>query len=165
MSPRRRVEDSAGAALQRLVNIVSHRSGRVVAIMSEASVTLPQVLLLSRVAAVGSTSPSDIAAEAQASAPAASQMIERLVKQGLLRRIEDRRDRRRKVISLSPAARSLLGRLEAARASDYAMGLAPLGAEMKSAMAALLRQAADELEGAQAHRPLRPRRQPREASR
>jgi DNA-binding MarR family transcriptional regulator len=148
MLRRRRVDGEAGAALQRLVNLISHRSGRVISIMSEASVTLPQVLLLNRVDAIGSTSPSDIALEAQASAPAASQMIERLVRQGLLRRVEDPSDRRRKVISLSPAARALLKKLEAARAVDYELGLAPLGAELKSAMAEVLRQAADELERA-----------------
>jgi len=135
-------------ALQRLINLISHRSGKVISIMNEASVTLPQVLLMNRIAAIGATSPSDIALEAQASAPAASQMIERLFRQGLLRRIEDPSDRRRKVISLSPAARSLLRKLEAARAADYELGLATLGADLKSAMAALLRQAADELQGA-----------------
>jgi DNA-binding MarR family transcriptional regulator len=157
MSRRRTVAGGAGLALQRLVDMISHRSGAVLAIMSGASVTLPQVLLLSRVAAIGSTSPSDIALEAQASAPAASQMIERLVRQGLLHRKELPNDRRRKVISPTRRARSLLRRLETARAADYEMGLAPLGSELRNAMALLLQRAVDELAGAQEVRSRRQR--------
>ena len=156
MSRRRTAAGGAGLALQRLVDMISHRSGAVLSIMSDASVTLPQVLLLSRVAAIGSTSPSDIALEARASAPAASQMIERLVQQGLLLRKEAPDDRRRKVISPTRRARSLLGKLEAARAADYELGLAPLSSEFRNAMAMLLYQAVAELAGAQENGRRRP---------
>jgi DNA-binding MarR family transcriptional regulator len=137
---------SAGEALQRLVNLVSHRTGATIAIMSEAAVTLPQVLALSRVEAAGSASPSDLAPGA--SPPAASQMIDRLVQQGLLHRAEDPVDRRRKTITLTAAARGFLEKLEAARAADYELGLAPLGAEARSALTAALQQAAAEVERA-----------------
>jgi DNA-binding MarR family transcriptional regulator len=165
MSRPRTVTDGAGAALQRLVDRISHRSGAVLSIMSSASVTLPQVLLLSRVAAIGSTSPSDIALEAQASAPAASQMIERLVQQGLLHRKEVPDDRRRKVISPTSRARSLLRKLEAARAADYELGLAPLSSELRSALAMLLQRAVDELAGARENRRRRRRVAKMEAKR
>jgi len=139
---------NVGEALQRLVNLVSHRSGAAIAIMNEAAVTLPQVLLLSRVEAFGSASPSDLAVGAQASAPAATQMIDRLAQQGLLHRAEDPADRRRKVITLTGAARAFLRKLEAARAADYELGLAPLDSELKSALAALLNRAIAEIERA-----------------
>jgi DNA-binding MarR family transcriptional regulator len=157
MSRRQTAAGGAGLALQRLVDMISHRSGAVLSIMSDASVTLPQVLLLSRVAAIGSSSPSDIALEAQASAPAASQMIERLVQQRLLLRKELPDDRRRKLISPTRKARALLGRLEAARAADYDLGLAPLSSELRNAMALLLQRAVNELAGAQENRGRRQR--------
>jgi MarR family transcriptional regulator for hemolysin len=154
VSPRRiaTVRSGAGQALQRLVNLISHRSGAVLSIMNEASATLPQVLLLSRVEAIGSASPSDLAIDVQASAPAASQMIQRLVRQGLLHRTEDPRDRRRKLITLTSTARSFLSRLEAARAADYELGLAPLSPELKAAMMSLLQRAVSDLERARESR-------------
>ena len=46
----------AGDALRRLVDLTSHRSGAVFALMNEAAVTLPQLLLLSRISQLGSAS-------------------------------------------------------------------------------------------------------------
>src|SRR5579863_5603414 len=105
----------AGDALRRLVDLAAHRSGSVFALMNKAAVTLPQVLLISRVERLGSASLSDLVEGSSASAAALSQMIERLVQQGLLRRAEDPVDRRRKAIGATPRARALLRRLEAAR--------------------------------------------------
>lgn len=123
-SPSRSSQET-GDALRRLVDLVSHRTGRTVQVMSAASVSLPQVLLLGHVER-GSTSPSDLAEAAHVSLPAVSQMVERLVQQGLLARAEDRNDRRRKSITVTAAARALLRRLGAARSAEYALGLSSL---------------------------------------
>jgi len=140
----------AGDALRRLVDLAAHRSGSVFALMNKAAVTLPQILLISRVERLGSASLSDLVDGSSASAAALSQMIERLVQQGLLRRAEDPVDRRRKAIGVTPRARALLRKLEAARSADYALGLAPLSREVRAELAAVLERAVAEIENARA---------------
>jgi DNA-binding MarR family transcriptional regulator len=145
--------NQAGDALRRLVDLASHRSGAVVALMNEASVTLPQVLLISRVERVGSASLSDLAEDSSASVAALSQMIERLVQQALLRRAEDPLDRRRKAIGATPRARALLRKLEAARSADYELGLVSLDPELRTRLAAMLERAVAHIERARAADP------------
>jgi DNA-binding MarR family transcriptional regulator len=141
-------KQAAGAALRRLVDLVAHRSGAVLQIMSDAAVTLPQVLLISRVELAGSASLAELADESPASAAALSQMVERLVQQELLDRAEDPRDRRRKVIRVTARASALVRALEAARSADYELGLAPLSDDARAALAGALERAALEIEAA-----------------
>ena len=109
--PRRVPATQAGAALRRLVDLVSHRSGLALAAMADAAITLPQVLLLSQVQRRGAASPSDLAAALHVSLPAVSQMIDRLVQQGLLDRTEDSVDRRRKSLTTTARALSFMRKL------------------------------------------------------
>jgi DNA-binding MarR family transcriptional regulator len=140
----------AGDALRRLVDLVSHGSGAAFTLMNDASVTLPQVLLISRVEKLGSASLSDLAEGSTASTAALSQMIERLVQQGLLHRAEDPVDRRRKAIRLTSRARALLRKLQAARSADYELGLASLGDDLRTRLAAVLERVVAEIEDARA---------------
>ncbi len=142
--------DRAGDALRRLVDLASHRSGSVFKLISNANVTLPQVVLISRVETLGSPSLSDLADGANVSTAALSQMIDRLVQQGLLDRTENPIDRRRKAIGVTARARALLRKLEAARSADYEAGLASLGRELGTRLAATLEQAVAAIETAQA---------------
>jgi DNA-binding MarR family transcriptional regulator len=128
----------AGDALRRLVDLVSHRSGLVLALMNDAAITLPQVLLMSRVERFGSASLSDLGEGSSPSAAALSQMVERLVRQGLLARAEDASDRRRKAIRTTPRARALLRKFAAARSADYELGLSPLSQELRRQLVAVL---------------------------
>jgi DNA-binding MarR family transcriptional regulator len=141
-------QNRAGDALRRLVDLASHHSGAVFAIMSDAAVTLPQVLLLHRVEEAGSASFSDLASDSNASAAALSQMIDRLVQQGLLRRAEDSLDRRRKAIAATPRARLFLRKLAAARSADYQLGLSPVSRELRSQLAEAIERAVAEIESA-----------------
>jgi DNA-binding MarR family transcriptional regulator len=136
----------AGDALRRLVDLVSHRSGTIFSLMNNAAVTLPQVLLMSRVDRLGSASLSDLARGSNATVAAMSQMIERLVQQQWLYRAEDPVDRRRKAIAATPRARAFLRKLEAARSAEYELGLACVGPELRAQMAMLLTRAAAEIE-------------------
>jgi DNA-binding MarR family transcriptional regulator len=137
----------AGAALRRLVDLVAHRSGSVVVFMNESGVTLPQVLLMSRIERVGSASLLELSEDFSASAAALSQMIERLVQQGWVRRAEDPSDRRRKTVQLTSGALALLRKLKAARSSDYEIGLSPLSKERLVEFAAMLESVVAELDG------------------
>jgi MarR family transcriptional regulator, lower aerobic nicotinate degradation pathway regulator len=114
--------------------------------MNSEAITLPQVLLMSRVERLGSASPSDLAEGSRASAAAMSQMIERLVRQRLLERAEDSTDRRRKAIRLTPRARVLLRKLKAARSTDYELGLSSLSRKLREELAAALERAVAQIE-------------------
>jgi DNA-binding MarR family transcriptional regulator len=114
--------------------------------MNDEAITLPQVLLMSRVERLASASPSDLAEGSRASAAAMSQMIERLVRQRLLERAEDSDDRRRKAIRLTPRARLLLRKLKAARSADYQLGLSSLSPKLGEELAAVLERAVAEIE-------------------
>jgi DNA-binding MarR family transcriptional regulator len=151
VAPSTRLIEQSGDALRRLVDLVSHRTGRALTVMNEASVSLPQVLLLSHVDR-GARSPSDLAGAAHVSLPAVSQMIERLVQQGLLVRTEDEGDRRRKSIAITRPARVLLRKLGAARSAEYALGLASLSPALLREMRDVATRAVDELQRAQARR-------------
>jgi|HubBroStandDraft_2_1064218.scaffolds.fasta_scaffold165490_1 DNA-binding MarR family transcriptional regulator len=142
-TPRRGAAD----ALRRLVDRVSHRSGLALSAMSDAGVTLPQVLLLGHVEDRDATSPTEIAAAMGASLPASSQMIERLVQLGLLERTEEPADRRRKTLAITAEARALLRRLRSARSTDYERGLAPVARGLLVEMAALIERVLAELDG------------------
>jgi len=136
----------AAAALRRLVDRVSHRSGLALATMSDATVTLPQVLLMNHVTHGRATSPSGLANVMRVSLPAVSQIIDRLVQQGLLKRREDPGDRRRKTLATTAAADAFLRKLEIARGRDFELGLASIAPELLAQMAALLERAAAQLE-------------------
>lgn len=141
-----KMRNRAGDSLRRLVDLVSHRSGLVLAVMDDCSVTLPQVLLVSYVERCGSASHSDLSERSNVSAPAMSQMIERLVRQGLLRRTEDAADRRRKIIVVTPHARALLRKLEIARSSEYELGLVSVSPKIQARLALILEQVIGEVE-------------------
>jgi DNA-binding MarR family transcriptional regulator len=151
----------AGAALCRLVDLVSHRSGLALGIMNEAAITLPQVLLLSHVERRGSASPSALAEALHASLPSVSQMIDRLVQQGLLDRTEDPLDRRRKSLATTAGASAFLRKLGAARSMEYELGLASVPAELLAQMATLLERVVSELERPTKVTPRRDTRSPR----
>jgi DNA-binding MarR family transcriptional regulator len=78
------------------------------AFMRNYGLSMPQVSLLSRLYYQGQCGVTDIADHLAVTSPAASQMVERLVQQGLLERNEDPNDRRAKQIVLSPAGRELI---------------------------------------------------------
>lgn len=137
-----------GGLLQELVNRISHRGGETLSIMNEAAVTLHQVLLLSRLAQAGQSMPSKLATDLGMSLPSISQMLERLVQLGLVRRAEDAADRRRRPIAVTPAALTLLGRLSRARSAEYERGLDRLPAHVRREFADVVRRILDELERA-----------------
>jgi DNA-binding MarR family transcriptional regulator len=142
----------AGDALRRLVDRVSHASGLTVAIMNDEGVSLPQVLLMSHVERRGACSPSELAGAMHVTLPAVSQMIERLVRQGLLARDEVPTDRRRKSVSATAEARALLRKLGAARDAEYERGLAGVAPERLAPLIASVEPIVAELDPARAAR-------------
>jgi DNA-binding MarR family transcriptional regulator len=138
-------QEILGDLLQEFVNQVSHAQGKTLAVLADASVTLPQVLLLRRVAGNGESTPSGLADQMHMSLPAVSQMLDRLFQLGLVSRAESTVDRRKKVVAARPEARSLLKRIHKARSADYAAGIAPLSPRVRATLAHALKDALQEL--------------------
>ncbi len=137
--------DEVGALLLALVDRVSHRGGATLSLMSEAALTLPQVLFLTRLRQAGQSTPSELAERLNMSLPATSQMVDRLFKLGFLSRAEDEDDRRRKRLAVTPAAERLLDKLGRARAAEYAKGTERLSPALRRELAAALAKAVREL--------------------
>jgi DNA-binding MarR family transcriptional regulator len=134
-----------GEVLQEFVNRVSHLHGHTLAVLTDASVTLQQVLLLRRLQHMGESTLSDLAVRMRMSPPAVSQMIDRLFALALLTRVEADEDRRRKKVSVTRKGAALLERVRRARAAEYAAGVSGLTAEVRSELLAVLRRALREL--------------------
>lgn len=78
------------------------------AFMRSHGLTMPQVSVLFKLRYGGMCGVSDIADHLDVTSAAASQMVDRLVQQGLLARSTDPSDRRVKRIELTPLGRQLL---------------------------------------------------------
>jgi len=134
-----------GRLLQDLVNRVSHRGGQTLALMTEAEVTLQQVLLLTRLRQANRCSVSEFADQLGLSLPAISQAVERLKRLDMVTRIEDPTDRRRKQLATTRKAHALLDRLLEARSNEYAAGVAGLSPQLREDLARVLRRVVDQL--------------------
>jgi len=135
-----------GDLLQEIVNHVSHGpQGRTLAIMSDASVTLPQILMLRRLIEQKADTPSALADSLNMSASAVSQMLDRLFQLQLVQRAEDPRDRRKRRITATPKAKCLVRRLGRARSAEYRDGVSRLSPGLRRELAAVLSRAVAEL--------------------
>jgi DNA-binding MarR family transcriptional regulator len=137
--------DEVGALLLALVDRVAHRGGDTLALLTEAGLTLPQVLFLTRLRQAGESTPSELAERLNISLPAVSQMVDRLFKLGFLTRREDEGDRRRKRLAVTPAVDRMLDKLVRARAAEYAKGTSRLSPALRRELAAALAKAVREL--------------------
>lgn len=129
-----------GHLLQAVVNRVSHRGGGTLALMNAASVTLHQVLLLTRLRQSGQRTVTELAETLNLSLPSTSQLVDRLFKLDLMSRVEDPADRRRKLLATTPKAHDLLDRLIAVRAAEYGANLEGLPPDLRQAFAEALAQ-------------------------
>lgn len=141
-NPRR----SLGDLMQDFIGRVAHRSGKTLMIMSEASVTLHQVILLNRLLELGETTVSELATALGMSLPSVSQMVDRLHRLGLVTRVELPSDRRKKQVDLTVAGHQLLDRLREARSMEFEIGTMSLSASLQAELGELLSRALVELE-------------------
>lgn len=137
--------DTLGDLVQEFVNRVSHTQGKTLAALTDASVTLQQVLLLRRLASSSQSTTSVLAEQMHMSLPAVSQMVERLFQLELVSRFELADDRRKKQLAVTRRGHALLKRIAAARTADYAAGLVSLSPAIRRALAQVLEDALREL--------------------
>ena len=134
-----------GLMLEAFVNRISHPRGRALAFMSEASVTVAQVILMTH--AICGGTPSSLAAAMNLSMSSVSQMIERLVKLGFLNRSEDAEDRRRKTVRATVKAKAFLDELRILRAEEFSVGAAVFSRETRDVLKCAISRALRELDG------------------
>jgi DNA-binding MarR family transcriptional regulator len=112
-------------------------AGRTLSLLHESKLTTPQLAVLEFTG-----EPRTVSAISQhlgLSLPATSQLVQRLVERGLVRRSEGA-DRRQKQVVLAPAGQALVGAISSARAARFEASLAALPAvittRLESALAA-----------------------------
>ncbi len=97
------------ASLGKWIGVFMRQSmGELALYARESGLSMSQVSALFRLYHTGACPISEIGAHLGVTNAAASQMVERLVRQGLLERVEDLQDRRVKRLSLTPAGRQLV---------------------------------------------------------
>ena len=115
----------------------------------ESGLSMPQIGALFRILHKGSSGVTDLGDELGVSSAAASQMLERLVQQGLILRSENPHDRREKQIVLSDKGRKILQESTHARQGwldDLALILTPSEKEQVTAALHILIEKTSQLE-------------------
>jgi DNA-binding MarR family transcriptional regulator len=145
--------DELAALLEDFVNKISHPRGRALAFMSEASTTVPQVILMNFALTSPKSTPSALADRTGLSLSSASQMLERLAKLGFVQRREDASDRRRRSIELTERGRAFLAKLKTLRSREFAAGVEALSEETRRLLKVALAQALHDIKHASASLP------------
>lgn len=112
---------SLGQRLRRVHKLLSpFLMGSMAGEMQDLELSFNAMRALFHLRATARLSISEVAESTHLSVPAASHMVERLVRRGLVERREDPANRRQKVLTLGAGGRALLERFESATADGYA---------------------------------------------
>ena len=127
------------------MSLVIQRSAcEMLATMTEAGISMPQLVALSMLNRYGQHSISAIAAKLNLSLAATSHLVDRMVKQELVVRGEDVEDRRHKRVVITPAGAALLERLVQARMREIAQTLAGIPLELRDQLEAVLAEVVEQ---------------------
>lgn len=153
MAGRTQERTDAGSAarlsdlMKRLMTLVTERSaGETLAVMTEAGITLPQMVTLHALRAFGAHSVSEISDRVRHSRAATSHLVDRLVQEGLVRREEAEHDRRHKRVEITAAGEALLDRLAQARVREFSEALAKVRPQARAQLERALAEVIEELE-------------------
>jgi DNA-binding MarR family transcriptional regulator len=125
--------------VQRFNTVVNGRaSSRSLMLMHESGLTFPQIIVLYVLEAQGAQSISRLAEVTRLSAPAASQMVDRLVDGGYLSRQEDPSDRRVRVVAIRGKGTRFLAQLNQVRRDEIEQAFARLPAQLRARLVAVL---------------------------
>lgn len=135
-----------GALVGEMMSHIHRRSaGETLAILSEAGLTMAQLVTLHILEHGGTRSVSAIASCLRLSPAATSHLIDRLVVGGLVGRIEDPVDRRQKRVSITAAGRRLVDRVQKERTREMSQVVAGLSPEVRRQFGKVLVQVIKEL--------------------
>ena len=113
--------------------------------MKRADLTLPSLGVLALVERQGTVSIGEIGTSLDYSLANASLLVDKLVCQGCVTRVENANDRRHKLVQLTPKGQLLLCELRGARADHIAQQLRLLPPDLLDEMIELFRVITDEL--------------------
>jgi DNA-binding MarR family transcriptional regulator len=139
--------DGLPRLVQRFNTIVNARaSSRSLMVMHESGLTFPQMIVLYALAARGAQSLSRLAALTRLSAPAMSQLVDRLVESAYVSRDEDPADRRMRLIALRPKGARLVAQLDRVRRSELDEVLGRLPRRARARLVEILSEIVPRLE-------------------
>lgn len=121
--------------------------GRLSATIQQHHLTPAQVSALFRIRLAGSMTVSAIGAELGLTSGPTSHLVELLVRRGLVRRVEDTGDRRRRHVELTPDGATFLDNFDSGLDRALAALLAPVPAPAVADLAAALRAVLPHLQG------------------
>jgi DNA-binding MarR family transcriptional regulator len=128
-----------------LKEVMSSTSHDFFVTVDAAGLSFTQVKCLALLSDADSLSLSALADELVLSLPAASRAVDALVQRGEVTRVEDARDRRSKLVSITPSGRRILERLIAVRRAGLERILAGMEPGELEALAAALRPIVERL--------------------
>lgn len=138
--------EHVGYLIKELMSLIIRRSAcEILATMTEAGLSMPQMVTLAMLHHQGPRSISAIAARLNLSLAATSHLVDRMVRQGLVVRGEDSADRRHKRVVITAAGVALLERLVQARTREIAQSLAGLPPELREQLDTVLTQVVERL--------------------
>jgi len=140
------VPPELGALIGELMKHVNRRSaGETLAILNDASLTLPQLVTMHILDQCGVRTVSAIASALRLSPAATSHLVDRLVVAGFAGRIEDPDDRRQKRVTITAAGRRLVERVERERTREMTDAVAGLSPEVYRQFSKVLVRVIEEL--------------------
>lgn len=121
-------------------------AGRTLPILHASGVTTPQLAALEFVCTPRTVSA--VADHLGLSRPATSQMVQKLVRRGFIRRSEGAVDRRERALVLSAQGKTLLATIAAARVARFEASLAALPSAVANRLRVAVSAATEALQGA-----------------
>ncbi len=122
-----------------------HDTDTLLRFLKRAELTLPLLSMLCVVERRGAVSIGELGASLDYSLTNAGLLVDKLVCQGYVTRVENARDRRHKLVQLTPKGQALLAELRVARTDDIAQQLLLLPPDLLTRILELLRAITDEL--------------------
>jgi len=144
MELKKPVQSALGLLVHRFLGAM-HRydAGRTLPILHAAKLTTPQLAVLEFTRQPQTVS--TVATHLGLSLPATSQLIDKLVRGGLVRRTEGTTDRRERNLNLSSKGKALVARIAAARAARFDASLAVLTPAVATRFELILAEVVDAL--------------------
>jgi DNA-binding MarR family transcriptional regulator len=135
-----------GALIGEMMSHIHRRSaGDTLAMLNDAGLTMAQLVALHVLEHGGTRSVSAIAACLRLSPAATSHLVDRLVVQDLVGRVEDPDDRRQKRVTITAAGRHLIHRVQRERTREMSEVVARLSPDLRGQFGQVLVRVIEEL--------------------
>lgn len=128
-----------------MAQVMRYDTDTLLRFVKQAELTLPLLSVLSLVERRGAVSIGELGAGLDYSLANASLLVDKLVCQGYVTRVENASDRRHKLVQLTAKGQALLAELRAARADTMAQQLLPLPPDVLTRTLELFREVTAEL--------------------